>query len=820
MINGDRLLRVIYREANMNELFLFENGIDCVDDNFVERAKLNFSRQFLLTDSNYVSKLIEKYISVYPDNYHKQDIELTIKHYAKLAEEKFPMLKNNSLSIILYFSEKLLIMQNDQIQIDFNTLLEWDGFANKIDYNVMIASFCAINSCSEHLEKTPSVPRVNNDRLYTILSGGISENHMHLFGSGYGTEINLNNFMVDKFFDEKCYEKFCKTASTSMSSMGLHEEDNKLHLVKFKLLKLLLENYQEIVNAEQDELGIRDVITMLSAQSIDDLSIWMEKLNHWQNALIDKYEKAIKDSCHNQYQIERKFLVMQIKNVFKNPNDILLLYLLNSYIAMLSKFKFEFVQDNIGKGFSKFKDKESQKDTYILKNKEDMSIVESVFDKYYKEKFVKSIEFRVTSGKLNSAYYRKLAECNEKAFQENKNIKNLKKIKFALISHYIKPSDRITLKEYQHNRIDSLKNMYKKDQNAVEMALRQLNDVEKDKVVSIDTANYETYCRPEVFGEYYRKIRKEYPKLNFTYHAGEDFSTIANGVRSVYEAVNFLGYRRGDRIGHAIALGIDVKTSARRKRNEIFTTQQEYVDDIAWLYYMISSYHKGKTEISVYLENEFKRNLVSLFNGIDIGYFSIVNYINSMMLRSDNGVMLLERFLDTKFSLKNEEDFLFNNSNSHNNAIKDMLAVNLTIQYFYNEQLNENGQAVHNELDLDERYIESVELAQQSVKKIVVDKGIAIEVNPSSNKKISSTKRFNELPLLKFNHFGLNFEDNSPNIPVSINTDDSAIFQSNLSNEYALVLAALCRDYEPESAYAYIEYLRRSSMQQCFIKDK
>ena len=46
-------------------------------------------------------------------------------------------------------------------------------------------------------------------------------------------------------------------------------------------------------------------------------------------------------------------------------------------------------------------------------------------------------------------------------------------------------------------------------------------------------------------------------RLYATYHVGEDFLDIADGLRAIDEAILFCGLERGSRLGHALALGID-----------------------------------------------------------------------------------------------------------------------------------------------------------------------------------------------------------------------------------------------------------------------
>ena len=97
---------------------------------------------------------------------------------------------------------------------------------------------------------------------------------------------------------------------------------------------------------------------------------------------------------------------------------------------------------------------------------------------------------------------------------------------------------------------------------------------------------------------------------------------------------------------------------------------------------------------------------------------------------------------------------------------------------------------------------------------------IGIEGNPTSNRKISFINKYIDLPLLELNSSYIKPESKY-NLSVSINTDDSAIFQTDLSQEYAYVVAALLREgHDIESVYKYIDYIRELSLMQSFVRDE
>ncbi|MBF0141982.1 MAG: hypothetical protein HQL59_00795 [Magnetococcales bacterium] len=69
-------------------------------------------------------------------------------------------------------------------------------------------------------------------------------------------------------------------------------------------------------------------------------------------------------------------------------------------------------------------------------------------------------------------------------------------------------------------------------------------------------------------------------------HAGEDFSCLLTGIRAVDEALTFCELGPGDRIGHALALGLAPTLWLERHPN-ILVTREEYFDNMVWAWAML-----------------------------------------------------------------------------------------------------------------------------------------------------------------------------------------------------------------------------------------
>ncbi|MDE7065671.1 MAG: hypothetical protein K2O70_09425, partial [Desulfovibrionaceae bacterium] len=107
------------------------------------------------------------------------------------------------------------------------------------------------------------------------------------------------------------------------------------------------------------------------------------------------------------------------------------------------------------------------------------------------------------------------------------------------------------------------------------------------KVRGYDTCSGEIGCRPEVFARCYRGVQSFAKEVNadwihWTYHVGEDFLDLVDGLRAIDEAVLFCQLPRGSRLGHGMALGLDAVSYYQLKQRKILLPGQDLMDNIAW----------------------------------------------------------------------------------------------------------------------------------------------------------------------------------------------------------------------------------------------
>lgn len=75
--------------------------------------------------------------------------------------------------------------------------------------------------------------------------------------------------------------------------------------------------------------------------------------------------------------------------------------------------------------------------------------------------------------------------------------------------------------------------------------------------------------------------------FHLSIHAGEDYAHPASGMRHIDETVRFCEMREGDRLGHALALGIAPKQWAARQ-GEMMLPLDEHLDNLVWLWHHAS----------------------------------------------------------------------------------------------------------------------------------------------------------------------------------------------------------------------------------------
>ena len=380
------------------------------------------------------------------------------------------------------------------------------------------------------------------------------------------------------------------------------------------------------------------------------------------------------------------------------------------------------------------------------------------------------------------------------------------------------------------------------------------------RIRGIDGCSAEIGCRPETFATAFRFLRhfvpiskqrkiweKEspvQPLLSATYHVGEDFLDIADGLRAVDEAVLFLNLKRGDRLGHAMALGIDPESYYAQNSGHFVLSKQDRLDDLVWLLFR-------SRELSVSVPSDLESSLIREAKSLQEEIYrscihknrwsgDLQDYYEAWHLRGDHpsqydwkkygnfremGKRITEDHLTGGlFSMQNQYSLFKINTKS--DVIKTETNCGLYSYYQFGRRERKIGQEM-TDVRITPEYADLIRRMQDGMIKFLIKKGISIECNPSSNVLIGTFKRYEEHPIFRFNRFDLDERyRNVDQLCVSVNTDDQGIFDTSLENEYALLASALekqkledgMQKYSSSAILQYLYNLRAMGEMQVFPK--
>lgn len=369
------------------------------------------------------------------------------------------------------------------------------------------------------------------------------------------------------------------------------------------------------------------------------------------------------------------------------------------------------------------------------------------------------------------------------------------------------------------------------------------------RVRGIDACSQEIGCRPEVFAPVFRTLcahgchweetgeTRTMPRLRKTYHVGEDFLDLTDGLRAIDEAISFLGYARGDRLGHALALCLEPSDWYSAKRMQISLPVQDHIDNTAWLYRAIQKYRiPGQERMLCFLEKEFnyyfnqvylsnipERELEPIMDAAEAYYrcrpeadhyhkhtchFSLDLYCRAWMLRGDDPDLYREGYFKRPAVVLDDWDrYSVNDAFPRDRRTRYIPECSLLYYlYHYSGAVKCAGAEIIS-VPVNGGYIEALRAVQHALQMEIARRGLSIESNPTSNARISTFRDYRKHPILALYNKGLfhggEALEDCPQIHVSINTDDSGVFFTSLENEYAVMSRALETISAPDGGPAF-----------------
>ena len=767
--------------------------------------------------------------------------------------------KPTIFNMLLHFVDGgMLHLENDTPVCHWEGLLRWHTLTTDIGEDILVCAYLA----GHDIVVPPSHPRKNfnwnpclrtdDASLNLLLELPLADIHSHLKGSSLNFDINwicLMN-MIDR--REKIFKKLKeKVQSSHLSEKGIGEGLYKKAVLAAAIRLYLLElvrgkesSHSDILMKLLDDINETDVIS--------EASKLQSKIENTRQSIGKQY-KSMKDgqTAIFDYAIingvsvekvdaltllsgERYLLYSLLSNIYKGANEgpktDSLLYL---YLVIKNEIRHELTQLNDSVGFDNFNIYENRKLLFVKEHKEYENAaihlaLKGFFGDY--DGGSRYHEVRITPENSGGEIVQSIQKLDH-AIESDLLKQDDTQWNYRYIFHFIKKPDDLKSVECRHY---DLRKEVKEQSLAIykyRNSLIQCHDGTylADRAVGIDAANSEIACRPEVFAQAFRFLRHHSIEndnihrphdLGVTFHVGEDYMDVVDGLRAVSEAISFLQLRKGDRIGHGLVLGVDVKEYYKSRNYTIAMSLQMMVDNMAWLHHRVKGL-KGFGYILGGIKETFEDCYRKVYSGSIVP--SIELYYKSMLLRGDapecykeDGTVnnMGDDLVEWKSKALNS-DILCSKAREYREARK------LFYQYHYCQKGKQNG-AIYNEWVVDDGIISAIAEIQQQILDEVEEIGLAIECNPTSNLRIGEFDRYDEHPILKFNNDGLRvFPKQS--LSVSINTDDKGVFSTSIEREYALIAYAIMRyfklnGYEISNTevYDWLDRIRLNSLSQRF----
>ncbi len=309
-----------------------------------------------------------------------------------------------------------------------------------------------------------------------------------------------------------------------------------------------------------------------------------------------------------------------------------------------------------------------------------------------------------------------------------------------------------------------------------------INDNQSEyDIVGIDVGGMELYYRPEVYAHVLRAGKKQH--LNVTYHVGEEFYDLADGLRAIWEIIEYAGIKEDDRLGHCLALGVLPREYYKRKHCTLTMPKQVMLDNLVW---MLSIAEEEEITMKPALRFRLSEKARGLYEELGYGRYvrelNMQDYFASMLLRSDEA---------------NEEDGLdiWSLTAELNTVEAKEARTNVQAQALYNAYMLDEDLINEGERPVTEKFDNEYVRLVMKIQKVMIGKvrntGACIETCPSSNLQIGKLGRYDEHPGIKYY---LDPLSKSRVLNFAVCTDDKGTFSTSLTNEFSLLALAATKN--------------------------
>lgn len=781
-------------------------------------------------------------------------------------------------NLLQHYAKRVLRLYDNQIVCRAEEILSWREVSFLLGQDLFTTAFLAFSDVQNgRISSTFSWPAAigtDDRRLKAIMNKGISENHFHLYGSTQVFSLSwmclmnhprlIAKYSYDRVIQRRMNENLQETVNLSQDDVHLSwiERLNKAAGLRSYL-------FECIHNSAYENEPFDLFAPQMSVADYAKISSRIDRLRFQYGA---KYRQpdgadicldyAIEENGSNTTGVfrslsgERALMYHCFYRFFRGESSTYEQDAFYLYLLIKAQLRSELIQLNGRVGFRNFAAYQDRKGDFWDRLREyDAEALRMAVIGSLESGAMRSLEMRIGPQATAAANLESIQKYDSlsKWADDTKCLDAVPdptgKEKFFYVIHFIKQRDDLSQSErfgVYTPRNAKVRKQVRKQAKAIEAALaRSLNFC--NRIRGIDAANVEIGCRPETFATEFRFLRDFVPAhtkqrkweqavvsphLHATYHAGEDFLDIVDGLRAIDEPIRFLDLKRGDRIGHALALGVSPMRHYAYKEHRIILPKQVRLDDLVWILFRgnelgfsLDNHHQW------IIQEEAERLFAEIYGDwLDrqTHSYTLAEYYQMWQLRGDAPDRYSYTGLRKQRYLHSDpmdKYFLQENPNLTHYRERTSTAT-LYYNYHYDPIIKKNGAQVV-KVAIDDWYQNMVQELQQKMQQNISSMGIGIECNPSSNYLIGTFGGYDQHPIFTFNRAYLDADNglssNSPQLSVSVNTDDQGVFDTSLENEYALLAGALrlCneqgrRKYTEDQINLYLDHIRELGNLQTF----
>lgn len=779
------------------------------------------------------------------------------------------------------YTEDVLRLSGTELVCRLEEILNWRELSLQTGQDLLTTAYLAWRDSRDMYTRLrfdwPAILTVDDARLKEILRHGISENHFHLYGSTQSFTLSwmclmnfperIGPFLRNHEIAKKMFENLQDTPN--LNAFDIHLSWERRLCLAALLRAYLFERCKQFQLAESRmpdpptswRLSVLENFICsfqpgrIAADQAERLrfqyGICCRQVNGSRFCLDYAIPPEETESVFRALSGERYLLYHCFVSCFQGrfsaeEQDLFYLYML-----LKAQFRSELIQVNQRVGFRNFANYQDRKfDFFETIPAYVNEAIRLSIGAALKGGNIQSLEARLSPQKTAIDIVQSVLRVDSAAEFAREGVPVCRdtlleltaKAPYFYTLHFIKnkpdPSKKFNGWGCQAPRNTNTRKNVRKRAKALSFALSQ-NELLCYRIRGIDAASYEIGCRPEVFAQAFRFLRKGIPKkktgrfwtndtvlpkLGITFHVGEDFLDLTDGLRAIDEAVRFLNLQRGDRLGHALALGIDPLQYYQFKEQQIVLPKQDYLDNLVWL--LFRGNELGVTipmNLRCQLQTKAEQLLYELYANNPSESISLLHYYQSWQLRGDAPEYFRTgTFQKSECEVPHSYEAFGLTEGRELEFLREQQVITKFYSY-YHYGPREKGKEIQ-VIQPEPQYIQLLSQIQERLQQRIVHLGIGIECNPSSNVLIGTFRRYEHHPIFRFNHYQLNMEDAAaPQLSVSINTDDQGVFDTSLENEYALLAACLrwhpdgsVSKYSDDQIYNYLNHIRELGNLQTF----